>query len=366
MVSTKSNGMDNRATIIAEAGVNHNGSRARALELVEAAARAGADIVKFQSFRADKLATAVAHKAAYQEATTGANQSQLEMLRSLELSADDECEIAQASARAGITYMSTPFDAESATHLVERVGVKMLKVGSGDLTNAPLLLHLARFGLPIVLSTGMSTLDEVETALAVLAFGYIKPRGSNPRSSDLLTMLKEPQAWPMLRQKLTLLHCTTEYPATPGSVNLRAMATMRDAFQLPVGLSDHTRGIHVPVAAVALGAVVIEKHFTLDRSLPGPDHRASLEPDELAEMVTAIRDVESALGDGRKVPAAEEMANRPVARRSLVALRPVRRGETFSEANLGVKRPGTRCGSDPLLGLSRQTGRPRLCGRRGS
>jgi len=341
MVATQPNVMVNRATIIAEAGVNHNGSRERALALVEAAAQAGADVVKFQSFRADRLATAAAHKASYQEATTGRGQSQLEMLRALELSGDDECTIAQACARARITYMSTPFDAESATHLVEQVGVKTLKVGSGDLTNAPLLLHLARFGLPIVLSTGMSTLDEVETALAVLAFGYTRPKGASPRSSDLGSILQEPKSWPALRDKVTLLHCTTEYPAAASSVNLRAMATMRDAFGLRVGLSDHTRGIHVPVAAVALGAVVIEKHFTLDRSLPGPDHQASLEPDELAAMVTAIRDVEGALGDGRKVPAAEEIANRPVARRSLVALHPVRRGEAFSETNLGVKRPGT-------------------------
>ena len=333
--------MGNRTWIIAEAGVNHNGSRDRAIALVEAAARAGADVVKFQSFRADNLATASAGKADYQEATTGAGQSQLDMLRALELSPDDECLIAQACARIGITYMSTPFDAESATHLVERVDVKTIKVGSGDLTNAPLLLHLARFSLPIILSTGMSTLDEVKTALAVLAFGFTRPKTEQPGSSDLSSVLRELSAWAVLRDKVTLLHCTTEYPAVPASVNLRAMETMREAFGLPVGFSDHTRGIHIPVAAVALGASVIEKHFTLDRNLPGPDHRASLVPDELTAMVAQIRDVELALGDGRKVPAAAEMANRPIARRSLVALRPVRRGEPFSEANLGVKRPGT-------------------------
>lgn len=338
--------MGNRTWIIAEAGVNHNGSRDRAMALVEAAARAGADVVKFQSFRADKLATASAGKAGYQKVTTGADQSQLDMLRALELSPDDECLIANACARIGITYMSTPFDAESATHLVEGVGVKTIKVGSGDLTNAPLLLHLARFGLPIILSTGMSTLDEIRSALAVLAFGYIRPRGEQPPSSDLSSALREPDAWPVLREKVTLLHCTTEYPAPVASVNLNAMATMREAFGLPVGFSDHTRGIHIPVAAVALGACVIEKHFTLDRNLPGPDHRASLEPDELTAMVSQIRDVEVALGDGQKTPSAEEELNRPVARRSLVALRPVRRGEVFSEANLGAKRPGS--GLTPL------------------
>jgi N-acetylneuraminate synthase len=338
--------MADRTRIIAEAGVNHNGSRDRAIALVEAAARTGADVVKFQSFRADKLATARAAKADYQKATTGSGQSQLDMLRALELSPDDEWVIAQACARIGITYMSTPFDVESATHLVERVGLSTIKVGSGDLTNAPLLLHLAHFGLPIILSTGMSTLDEVEAALAVLAFGFTRPRSDLPDSSDLSSALREPATSAILRGKVTLLHCTTEYPATPASVNLRAMATMREAFGLPVGLSDHTRGIHIPVAAVALGASVIEKHFTLDRTLPGPDHRASLEPDELTAMVAQIRDVEAALGDGRKVPAAEELANRPIARRSLVALAPVRQGERFSEANLGVKRPGS--GLPPL------------------
>jgi len=333
--------MGNRTWIIAEAGVNHNGSCDRAIALVETAARAGADVVKFQSFRADKLATAGAGKAAYQKATTGGGQSQLDMLRALELSGDDERRIAKACAQLGITYMSTPFDAESATHLVEAVGVKALKIGSGDLTNAPLLLHLARFGLPIILSTGMSTLDEIEGALAVLAFGYTRPKDARPDASDLKAVPRDGSAHAVLRDKVTLLHCTTEYPAPVASVNLNAMATMRDAFGLPVGFSDHTRGIHIPVAAVALGACVIEKHFTLDRELPGPDHRASLEPDELAAMVVQIRDVEAALGDGRKVPSPEEEHNRPVARRSLVALAPVRRGEKFSELNLGAKRPGT-------------------------
>lgn len=333
--------MGNRTWIIAEAGVNHNGSRERALALVEAAARAGADVVKFQSFRADRLVTTTATTARYQKAAIGNDQSQFEMLRALELSDDDEAAIAQACKRAGITFMSTPFDAESATHLVKTIGVTTLKVGSGDLTNAPLLLHLARFGLPIVLSTGMSTLNEIEAALAVLAFGFVKPGSDAPTTSGLTGILKDPRAWPALREKVVLLHCTTEYPASPVSVNLRAMATMREAFGLPVGFSDHTQGIHIPVAAVALGASVIEKHFTLDRKLPGPDHRASLEPDELAAMIAAIRDTERAMGDGRKVPAAEEMANAPIARRSLVTLKPVRRGETFTADNLGVKRPGS-------------------------
>lgn len=333
--------MGNRTWIIAEAGVNHNGSRERALALVEAAVRAGADVVKFQSFRADRLVTSTATTARYQKAAIGNDQSQFEMLRALELSDDDVAVIAQACKRAGIAFMSTPFDAESATYLVRAIGVATLKVGSGDLTNAPLLLHLARFGLPIVLSTGMSTLNEVAEALSVLVFGYTEPHDKFPRAFSFQAILKQEDPWSILRNRVTLLHCTTEYPAPPSSVNLRAMATMRETFGLPVGFSDHTQGIHIPVAAVALGASVIEKHFTLDRNLPGPDHLASLEPDELAAMVTAIRDTERAMGDGRKVPAAEEMANAPIARRSLVTLKPVRRGETFTADNLGVKRPGS-------------------------
>jgi N-acetylneuraminate synthase len=332
--------MHHRILIIAEAGVNHNGDRARALALVEAAARAGANAVKFQSFRADKLATAEAAKANYQRATTGSTESQLEMLRGLELSEEDEECVAAACVSAGITYMSTPFDPDSATHLVRRIGVSTLKVGSGDLTNAPLLLHLARFRLPIILSTGMATLAEVEQALGVVAFGYLRDQDARPSSADLTSLLLDRETWAELSAKVTLLHCTSEYPAEPRSVNLRAMATLRDAFGIPVGFSDHSCGIHLAAAAAALGATVIEKHLTLDRNLPGPDHRASIEPAEMAAMVAAIRDVEVALGDGRKVPALEEIPNRMVARRSLVATRSIRAGEPFTEGNLGVKRPG--------------------------
>lgn len=332
--------MHGRTLIIAEAGVNHNGDRDRALALVGAAARAGADVVKFQSFRADKLATAGAAKASYQQVTTGSDQSQLEMLRALELSEEDEERIARACSAAGITYMSTPFDAESATHLVGRIGVSTLKVGSGDLTNAPLLLHMARFRMPIFLSTGMATLAEVEQALGIIAFGFRSGVGAHPTSSEISRLLCDRGVWTELRAKVTLLHCTTEYPADPPSINLRAIATMRSAFGLPVGFSDHSRGIHIAAAAVALGATVIEKHITLDRNLPGPDHRASIEPAELAAMTASIRDVEMALGDGLKLPAREEIGNRVVARRSLVAMRAIQAGERFTEENLGAKRPG--------------------------
>jgi N-acetylneuraminate synthase len=332
--------MHRRTTIIAEAGVNHNGDCDRALALVDIAVRAGADIVKFQSFRADKLATATAAKAGYQQVTTGTQQSQLEMLRGLELSEDDERRIADACAAAGITYMSTPFDAGSATRLVRNVGVSTLKVGSGDLTNAPLLLHMARFRLPIILSTGMATLGEVERALGVIAFGYLREAPAVPTLADFSNILLDPAAWPQLHDKVTLLHCTTEYPAVPRSINLRAMATLRAAFGLPVGFSDHSTGFHIAAAAVALGAVVIEKHFTSDRSLPGPDHRASLEPKELADMIAQIRDVELAMGDGRKIPVKEEIPNRSIARRSLVAAAKIARGESFTAQNVAVKRPG--------------------------
>ncbi|TPQ35487.1 N-acetylneuraminate synthase [Bradyrhizobium guangdongense] len=333
--------MDSRALIIAEAGVNHNGDRARALDLVKAAKRAGADVVKFQSFRAEKLATASASKANYQQVTTGSEQSQLDMLRGLQLTEDDEEVVAAACAAAGIEYLSTPFDPDSATNLVRRVGMRRIKIGSGDLTNAPLLLHVARFNLPIILSTGMATLSEVERALGVIAYGYLRGAAAQPSLADFSEILLDRKTWTELRKKVTLLHCTTEYPAEAQSINLRAMATLTNAFDLPVGFSDHSRGIHIASAAAALGASVIEKHLTLDRNLPGPDHRASIEPDEFAAMVQSIRDVELALGDGRKVPAPEELANRNIARRSLVAARAIARGEKFTPDNIAVKRPGT-------------------------
>jgi N-acetylneuraminate synthase len=301
------------AFVVAEAGVNHNGSTELAMRLVEVAADAGADAVKFQTFRAEALATAGAGKAAYQERTTGPG-SQLAMLKSLELDADAHRALLQHCAERGIEFMSSPFDPESLDLLV-RLGVRRLKLGSGELTNGPLLKRAAESGLPLIVSTGMATLDEVADALALL------------RRAGALD--------------ITLLQCTTEYPASPADANLRAMATLRDRFGVRVGYSDHTTGTAVAVAAVALGAAVIEKHFTLDRSMPGPDHEASLEPRELAELVAAIRSVESALGDGAKRPMEAELANRSIARRSLVAAVGIRRGEMFSEQNVAAKRPGT-------------------------
>jgi len=325
--------------IIAEAGVNHNGSLDRAIVLVDVAADAGADIVKFQTFRAEALASAAAPKAAYQQANTGSAGAQLEMLHALELDAAAHRRLAAHAAARGVEFLSTAFDAES-LDLVLSLGVRRLKMPSGEITNGPLLLQAARSFLPILLSTGMADLAEIETALGVLAFGYAAPPEAAPSPAAFRVALMGEAGRKALAGRVTILHCTTQYPAPVAEVNLRAMATIAKRFGLPVGYSDHTEGIAVATAAVALGAVVIEKHFTLDRSLPGPDHRASLEPDELKAMVAAIRTVERALGSSEKRPTESERANIPVARKSLVAARPIARGETFTPDNLIALRPG--------------------------
>lgn len=305
-----------RTLIIAEAGVNHNGNMVMARELVDAAADSGADLVKFQTFSADRLATAYAGKSDYQKRATDAGESQHAMLRRLELTREmHEALIAHCTAR-GIRFFSTAFDAQSLDLLLS-LGLDRFKIPSGELTNLPYLRHVGRFAKPLILSTGMASLGEIEAALHVLEVSGT-PRGN-----------------------ITVLHCTTEYPTEMAEVNLRAMLSIRDAFEVPVGYSDHTRGIEVAIAAVALGATVIEKHFTLDRGLPGPDHKASLEPGELKAMVAAIRNIEQAMGDGIKRPTSSEAKNKPVARKSLVARCSIRAGETFSESNVAAKRPGT-------------------------
>lgn len=302
--------------VIAEAGVNHNGELDLARRLIDVAATAGADMVKFQTFRADRLVTTHAKKADYQTKHTDADESQYDMLRRLELSRDmHEALIAHCASRA-VQFLSSAFDSESIDLLAE-LGLECFKIPSGEVTNLPYLRHLGRYGRRVILSTGMATLGEIETALEVLE------RAGTPRDY------------------ITVLHCNTEYPTPMADVNLRAMLTMRDALGVAVGYSDHTQGIEVAIAAVALGAKVIEKHFTIDRKLPGPDHQASLEPDELKAMVVAIRNIEQALGDGIKRPSASEAKNRPIARKSLVAACAIRLGEVFSETNLAVKRPGT-------------------------
>ena len=315
--------------VIAEAGVNHNKDVKKALELCNAAKDAGCDAVKFQTFRAEAVVTASASKADYQQSTTGAG-SQLEMIRALELPWPAFEELHHECKRLGITFLSTAFDDASLDNL-DRLGVPIHKIPSGEITNLPFMRHVARCGKPIILSTGMSTLVEIEEALGVL-----QRAGAS-------------------RDRITVLHCNTEYPTPMADVNLRAMLAMRSAFGVAVGYSDHTLGIEVAISAVALGATIVEKHLTLDRTLPGPDHKASVEPSELRAMVMAIRNVEQALGDGVKRPSPSEAKNMPIARRSLVAACHIRTGEVFTDANLAVKRPGTGLSPmrwDEVLGLT--------------
>jgi N-acetylneuraminate synthase len=332
----------NRSTfIIAEAGVNHNGDMGIARQLIDVAADARADAVKFQTFAADRLASPGAPKADYQTRTSGEGESQLEMLRRLELSETDHQMLIAHARQRDIAFLSSPFDAQSLHLLTDRFGLTTIKVPSGEITNAPFLLAVSRASRAVILSTGMSTLEEVEAALGVLAFGFTDAETTVPRRTDFARAFASPAGRRQLCDRVTLLHCTSEYPAPYGEVNLSAMATMASAFGVPVGYSDHTPGIHVSLAAVALGARMIEKHFTLDRSMWGPDHAASLEPGELRELVSRAREIESALGDGIKRPTASELKNRDVARKSLVATESILAGQVFTEDNLTSKRPGT-------------------------
>lgn len=302
-----------KTLIIAEAGVNYNGSLDLAYRMVDAAKRAGADIVKFQTGIPEKVMSRYAQKAEYQKQNTGSGESQLDMVRKLMLRFEDFVPLKKYCEECGIGFLSTPFDISSIKFL-ESLGCGVFKVPSGEITNLPYLLEIAGTGKDVLLSTGMSTLREV---------------------GDALRALEEHGAG-----KVTLLHCTTEYPAPYQDVNLNAMLAMRDAFGLEVGYSDHTPGIEVPVAAVAMGAAVIEKHFTLDREMEGPDHKASLEPEELLAMVRAIRNVEMALGNGVKEPSESEKKNIAIARKSIVALTDIKKGDVLSEKNITTKRPG--------------------------
>lgn len=306
--------VNSRTFVIAEAGVNHNGDPALARALVDVAVAAGADAVKFQTFTVNRLLTRRAAKAEYQQRATGSEQSQYEMLARLEISPSDHEMLFAHCADAGIEFMSTPFDPESARYL-KRLGVRRIKISSGDVTNLPMLEVVGALGLPVVLSTGMADMAEVEAAVATL-------RGAG--TTDL-----------------AVLQCVSNYPADPALTNLKVMDTFARAFGAPVGLSDHSTGLAVSIAAVARGAAYIEKHFTLDRTLPGPDHQASLLPDELRALVAAIRDVEAALGDGVKRPAPSELPVRDVARKSLVAARDLPGGAVLTREDLDVLRPGT-------------------------
>ena len=305
---------DSPVFIIAEAGVNHNGSVEVAKKLVDVAVQSGANAIKFQTFKTENLVTKDARKASYQKQTTNVQETQLEMLKKLELNYEQHLEIADYCKNVGITFLSTPFDFES-VDLLEQFQIPAYKISSGDLTNLPFLEYIARKNKPLILSTGMASLGEVEEAVDT-----IHTAGN---------------------QQLVLLHCTSNYPTVYPDVNLKAMLTLKNAFQLPVGYSDHTLGIEVPIAATALGACVIEKHFTLDRNLPGPDHRASLEPDQFKQMVIGIRNVEAALGDGIKRCRDTEANVKEVARKSIVAVRDLAKGEVLSRDVLGFKRPGT-------------------------
>ena len=327
--------MHDPVLIIAEAGVNHDGSLDDACRMIDVAAEAGADVVKFQTFVPEAVLTARAMKAAYQESNTGEGGTQLDMVRKLALSREDHRVLADRCARRGVRFMSTAFDMESLEFLAG-LDMPAVKIPSGDLTWGAMLLAAARVGPPLIVSTGMATLEEVRAALTVIAFGLTR-EGDPEGPEDLERAFPEGQA--ALRDKVTLLHCTTEYPAPLEAINLRAMDTMAETFGLKVGYSDHSLGLTVAIAAVAKGACVIEKHFTLSRARPGPDHPASLEPDELAAMVSGIRDVEIALGRRDKAPAPAELGNLAIARRALVAARPISRGEILTPEAVTAKRP---------------------------
>ena len=325
--------------VIAEAGVNHNGSPDLAVDLVDAAAKAGADAVKFQTFKAERMISTRAAKAAYQTETTGSGETQLDMVRRLELDSDAHRILLKRCTERGIDFLSSPFDEESVDFLTKQLHVTRLKIPSGEITNGPLLLHIAKSGVPVILSTGMSMLADIEEALAVLAFGY-SDRTESPGRKAFARAYSDSCAFNILSERVVLLHCTTEYPAPYDEINLRAMDTLHCAFGLPVGYSDHTQGLEIALAAAARGACVIEKHFTMDRNLAGPDHRASLEPDELKAMVTGIRRIEQALGAARKMRTPHEEANMLCARKSLVASCAIEPGTIFSNENMARKRPG--------------------------
>jgi N,N'-diacetyllegionaminate synthase len=302
--------------IIAEAGVNHNGSMDFARKMIDVAVDAGADFVKFQTFTAETLVTTAAEKATYQKNLNDTGESQFDMIKKLELDRDAHMVLIRYCKEKGIRFLSTAFD-HTSIDLLHELNVPLYKIPSGEITNLPYLRHIGCIGKPVIISTGMATLKEVKDALNVLEESGIS------------------------KSKITVLHCNTEYPTPMEDVNLNAMLTIRDELGVLVGYSDHTLGIEIPIAAVAMGATVIEKHFTLDRTLPGPDHHASLEPNELKDMVLAIRNIERAMGDGAKKPSPSEVKNISVVRKSIVAGKQIKAGELFSEKNLLIKRPGT-------------------------
>ena len=324
--------------IIAEAGVNHNGDEGLAFALVDAACAAGADAVKFQTFKANKLVTEQAKQADYQIVNTGLPETQREMLERLELDYEAHHRLLAYCLDKDIEFMSSAFDTESLNFLVKELGLKRLKIASGEITNAPFILEHARSGCDLIVSTGMSSLAEIEAALAVIAFGLTSTKEIPPSEDAFQGAYASREGRAALIEKVTLLHCTTEYPTPPQEVNLLAMKTLCEAFKIPVGYSDHTEGTNISIAASALGATVIEKHFTLDRKMPGPDHKASLEPDELASLIRGIREIEDGLGTGIKVPTISEAKNKDIARKTVVASRQLSKGQRLIESDLALKR----------------------------
>ncbi|MFP3917203.1 N-acetylneuraminate synthase [Lysinibacillus telephonicus] len=325
--------------IIAEAGVNHNGSLELAKELVKVAKEAGADAIKFQTYKTETLVTKSALQANYQVENLGEKTSQFDMLKKLELTYKNFAELQQYCESLQIEFLSTPFDFESVDFLLDTLKINNVKIPSGELTNSPFVHYISTKQKPIILSTGMATIEEIEEALSFIAFGLANPK-KEVTYKEVQNFYKTKEAQKILNEFVTLLHCTTEYPAPFETINLNAMVEMKRKFDLTIGLSDHSQGISIPIAAVAMGAQVIEKHFTLDKKLEGPDHIASLNPDELKEMIKSVREVENALGNGLKHPTEIELHNRIPARKSLVAKYQIHAGEVFSKENLTFKRPG--------------------------
>lgn len=323
--------------VIAEAGVNHNGDLERAKQLIDISADAGADAVKFQAFKAGKLVTAALRKAAYQQVQTQSQGSQYEMLKALELSERDQETLKRHCEHRGVEYLVSAFDDESLDFLIDGLGQKKIKFGSGELTNAPLLFQAASKGVEIILSTGMATLADIEQALGLVALGYTKPE-ITPTLAGMLQAWSDPQTRAVVREKISILQCTSSYPTPIGEANIAAMATIRQAFGCRTGYSDHTLGGTATIAAVALGAELIEKHVTLDRSLPGPDHGSSMIPPEFARLVADIRDVPLAMGSPIKVPAECERDTAAVARKRIVAAMPIMSGTPFTKENITLKR----------------------------
>ena len=335
--------------IIAEAGVNHNGDFSLAKELVDIAVKSGADAIKFQTFDAKMVMTRTAVKAKYQLNSTKDSNTQYEMVKKLELPLEWHYNLLERCKAKNIKFLSTPFDKNSLDFLADEILLDVLKIPSGEMTNGPFILEFAQKKRNIILSTGMSTISDIKKALSIIAFGFIHDNASKvePSEAAFLKAFNSAKGQNLLKERVTLLHCTTQYPAPINEVNLNAISEMRNFFDLDIGYSDHTNGILIPIAAAALGATIIEKHFTIDKNMTGPDHKASLDPEELGNMVKSIRLVEKSMGDGKKKPAPSEINNMPVARRSLVALKKINLNEVFTTDNLGIKRPGT--GLSPML-----------------